>query len=196
MSALGFEAVAAELSAPSGVDAVLAALGDRPIDVLINNAGAGADHDFRSGLPDLAATDRCIVLNLHAPIHLITRLMPMLRGRPEAMIVNVTSGLAIAPRAGSPVYCATKAALRSYTLALRAQLAGTAIHVIEALPPVVDTKMTAGRNQRKMSAAECARQIIVAMQRNAPEANVGLTRLLRAVYSLSPAFARKVMLRY
>ena len=113
MAALGCEAVSAELSAPSGIDSVMAALGDRPIDVLINNAGAGADHDFRTGLSDLAATDRCLVLNLHTPIHLITRLMPVLRGRPEAMIVNVTSGLAIAPGAGSPVYCAPQAALRS-----------------------------------------------------------------------------------
>ncbi len=41
------------------------------------------------------------------------------------MIVNVTSGLAIAPSAGSPVYRGTKAGLRSFTMALRAQLAGT-----------------------------------------------------------------------
>ncbi|WP_298199767.1 SDR family oxidoreductase [Novosphingobium sp.] len=196
MAGQGFETVAAELSGPEGVEAVLAALGSRPVDVLINNAGAGSSHDFRVAPPDLADNDRCIFLNLNAPIHLITRLMPVLRARPEAMIVNVTSGLAIAPRSGSPVYCATKAALRSYTQALRAQLAGTGIHVLEALPPVVETKMTAGRNQRKMPASECARQIIVAMQRNAPEANVGLTRLLRTVYSLSPALARKVMLRF
>lgn len=196
MAAQGFETIAAELSGPDGVAAVLAGLGDRPIDVLVNNAGAGTGHDFRLAAPDLADNDRCIFLNLNAPIHLITRLMPVLRARGEAMIVNVTSGLAIAPRSGSPVYCATKAALRSYTQALRAQLAGTGIHVLEALPPVVETKMTAGRNQRKMPAAECARQIIVAMQRNAPEANVGLTRLLRTVYSLSPALARKVMLRF
>ena len=196
MAGQGFETIAAELSGPAGVEAVPAALGDRPVDVLINNAGAGSGHDFRVAPPDLADNDGCIFLNLHAPIHLITRLMSMLQGRPEAMIVNVTSGLAIAPRSGAPVYCATKAGLRSYTQALRAQLAGTRIHVLEALPPVVETKMTAGRNQRKMPAAECARQILVAMQRNAPEANVGLTRLLRAVYSVSPALARTVMLRY
>lgn len=196
MQALGFETISAELSTPAGVDAVLAGLAGRPIDILINNAGAGSDHDFRVAPPDLADNDRCIFLNLNAPIHLITHLMPSLKARREAMIVNVTSGLAIAPRAGGPVYCATKAALRSYTQALRAQLAGTKVHVLEALPPVVETKLTAGRTSKKMSPVECARQIVAAMQRNAHEANVGMVKLLQAVHSLSPALARKIMLRF
>ena len=196
MKALGFETIAAELSNDAGVAAILAALAARPIDILINNAGAGSDHDFRETTPDLADNDRAIFLNLNAPIHLITQLMPVLRSRPEAMIVNVTSGLAIAPRAGGPVYCATKAALRSYSQALRAQLAGTNIHVLEALPPVVETKLTAGRGNRKMAPAECARQMVVAMERNANEANIGLVKLLQAVHSLSPALARRIMLRF
>ncbi|MFM7027455.1 MAG: SDR family oxidoreductase [Chakrabartia sp.] len=196
MQALGFETIKAELSSPAGIDAVLAGLAGRPVDILINNAGAGSDHDFREGDPYLADNDRCIFLNLNAPIHLITRLMPVLKSRPEAMIVNVTSGLAIAPRAGGPVYCATKAALRSYTQAIRAQLAGTPIHILEALPPVVETKLTAGRGSKKMAPTECARQIVSAMQRNAAEANVGLVKLLQAVHSLSPALARKIMLRF
>ena len=196
MAAAGFETIKADLSQQDGVDIVLKMVGSRPIDILINNAGAGSDHDFRVAPPDLADNDRCIFLNLNAPIHLITHLIPVLKARPEAMIVNVTSGLAIAPRAGGPVYCATKAALRSYTQAIRAQLAGTNIHVLEALPPVVETKLTAGRGSKKMAPADCARQIIAAMQRNANEANVGLVKLLQAVHSLSPALARKIMLRF
>lgn len=196
MQSLGLEVITADLSQPDGVEAVLKGLGKRPIDILINNAGAGSDHDFREAQPDLADNDRCIFLNLNAPIHLITRMMAGLRSRPEAMIVNVTSGLAIAPRAGGPVYCATKAALRSYTQALRAQLAGTSIHVLEALPPVVETKLTAGRGSRKMAPAECARQIVVGMEKNAQEANVGMVKLLQAVHSMSPALARKIMIRF
>jgi uncharacterized oxidoreductase len=192
----GFEVITADLSVAAGVDALLAGVAGRTIEILINNAGAGSDHDFREGAPDLADNDACIALNLNAPIHIITRLMPKLRERPEAMIVNVTSGLAIAPRAGGPIYCATKAGLRSYTQALRAQLKETRIHVLEALPPVVETKLTAGRGNRKMSAADCAAQIISAMERNADEANVGMVKLLQLVHSLSPALARKVMLRF
>jgi uncharacterized oxidoreductase len=192
----GFEVVAADLSNQAGIETLVKAVEGRPIDILINNAGAGSDHDFREAAPNLADNDACIFLNLNAPIHLITRMMPMLRSRKEAMIVNVTSGLAVAPRAGGPVYCATKAGLRSYTQALRRQLAGTGIHVLEALPPVVDTKMTAGRGNRKMPAAECARQIVVAMERNANEANVGMVKALQVLNSISPALARQVMIRF
>jgi uncharacterized oxidoreductase len=196
MRAEGFEAIAADLSSAEGVDALLAALGERSFDILVNNAGQGVDHDFRIALPNSDAADDCIYANLNAPIRLITALVPMLGRRPAAAIVNVSSGLAIAPRAGSPVYCATKAALRSYTMALRKQLEHTNIHVIEALPPVVDTQMTADRQTPKMPAAECAAQIVDAIVSNADEANVGQVKLLRAVYSISPALARRVMLRF
>jgi uncharacterized oxidoreductase len=193
----GFEVIEADLSTKAGVDQLIAGLAGRDIDILVNNAGTGADHDFReAGLPDLAVADAGIFLNLNAPIHLITALMPVLTSRPEAMIVNVTSGLAIAPRAGGPVYCATKAGLRSYTQALRAQLAGTAVHVLEVLPPVVETKMTVSLNGAKMPPQECARQIISAMQRNADEANVGIVKLLQIVNSISPALARQIMIRF
>lgn len=193
----GFEVIEADLGTPAGIDALIAAMAGRSIDILVNNAGTSADHDFRNAeLPDLPTADAGIFLNLNAPIHLITALMPMLRSRPEAMIVNVTSGLAIAPRAGGPVYCATKAALRSYTQALRQQLKGTSMHVLEALPPVVETKMTAGRDNRKMPADECARQFVTAMERNADEANVGLVKLLQLVHSISPKLARSIMIRF
>ena len=192
----GFEVIAVDLSTQAGVDALISGVGERKIDILVNNAGVGSDHDFREAAPDLADNDASIFLNLNAPMHLITRLMPMLRSRPEAMIVNVTSGLAIAPNAGGAVYCATKAGLRSYTQSLRAQLAGTNIHVLEALPPVVETKMTAGRANKKMSASDCAAAFVSAMENNADEANVGMVKVLRIVHSLSPALARQVMIRF
>lgn len=196
MRADGFVALAADLSSAAGVDALLKAWGDRPLDILINNAGQGVDHDFREHAPDADAADDCIYANLNAPIRLIAALLPRLHSLPEAAIVNVTSGLAIAPNAGSPVYCATKAALRSYTQALRAQVGGATFHVIEALPPVVDTQMTSGRKGKKMPADECARQIVSAIESNRNEVNVGMVKLLKRVHSVSPAAARKVMLRF
>ncbi|WP_129791204.1 SDR family oxidoreductase [Sphingosinicella sp. CPCC 101087] len=194
-AAEGFDTLAADLASAQGVDAVVRALDGKAIDLLVNNAGAGASYDVSAPV-DLAQVDRCIFLNLVAPIHLSTRLLPMLRARPQAMIVNITSGLAVAPRAGSPVYCATKAGLRSFTMALRAQLAGSSVRVLEVLPPVVETRMTAANSHRKMPVGECARQIVRAIEQDRDEANVGATRLLRLVYSVSPALARQIMLRY
>lgn len=191
----GLEAIDADLSTMSGIDKIVDVVRQWPIDILVNNAGMGAPYDIAAPV-DLARVDQCIALNLTAPIHLITRLIDGLRARPEAMIVNVTSGLAIAPTKGSPVYCATKAALRSFTMALRAQLADTGVHVMEVLPPVVDTQMTAGQPHKKMPVADCARQIIVAIEANTPEAAVGMTKLLSIVHNISPAIARRVMLNY
>jgi len=198
MQGEGFETISANLSDAAGVDALLAEWGTRAIDVLLNNAGQLVDHDFRAksggGAVDADAADDCIYANLSAPIRLITGLIGHLKARPVAAIVNVTSGLAIAPAARQPVYCATKAGLRFYTLSLREQLKDTNIRVIEALPPVVDTQMNDGNPMKKMPA--CARQIVVAIERDKDEANIGMTKALRVTESVSPALARAVTLRF
>ena len=192
----GLEAIQADLSTADGCSTLAAALSGRPIDMLINNAGMSGN--FGPGEPlDLALTDQAIFLNLNAPLHLIGHFLPGLLQRPEAVVVNVTSGLAIAPRSGGPVYCATKAGLRSFTQSLRHNLRGTNVHVIEALPPVVDTAMTRGRvNGKKMSAQDCAAEIVDAIATNAKEANVGMVKLLRLVYSISPALTRRIMIKF
>jgi len=104
--------------------------------------------------------------------------------------------LAIAPAARQPVYCATKAGLRFYTLALREQLKGSAIEVIEALPPVVDTQMNDGTAMKKMPVEECARQILSAIERGQHEANIGMTKALRMVEAVAPWLARRMTLRF
>jgi uncharacterized oxidoreductase len=192
----GFECIAADLSSAAGVDALVAAWGDRELDVLLNNAGQLVDHDFRQAPPDPDAADVAIYANLNAPIRLTVALMELLKARPKAAVVNVTSGLAIAPAARTPVYCATKAGLRFYSLALREQLKGTNISVIEALPPVVDTQMNDGNPMKKMPPQECARQIIEAIEKDRDEANIGMTKSLRMMESLSPALAKSITLRF
>lgn len=186
----GDDAISADLSTAEGCAALVAAFGDTPIDILVNNAGMAGNFGPDEPL-DLALTDRAIFLNLNAPIHLTGLLLEKLKARPQAAIVNVTSGLAIAPRAGGPVYCASKAALRSFTQAMRHNLKGSNVRMIEALPPVVDTAMTAARDGGKMSPHECARQIVAAIERDRAEANVGIVKLLQLVHSVSPALARR-----
>ena len=192
----GFLAISADLSSAEGVDALVAAWGGRELDILVNNAGMLIDHDFREKAPDPAEADAGIYTNLNAPIRLTVAMMPVLTRRPEAAIVMVTSGLAIAPTSRQPVYCATKAGLRSYTMALREQLKGHPIHVIEALPPVVDTAMNAGNKMKKMAPQECARHIIEAIENDRDEAMIGDVRTLRRVEGFSPSLARKLMIRF
>ncbi len=187
-------AIAVDLSTAAGCDELVSELADRQIDILVNNAGN--DPAFVVGRPiDVDALDRAMYLNLQAPIRIIAGLLPGLLQRPSAAIVNVTSGLAIAGSASTPVYCAAKAGLRHFTLALRGQLRGTSVTLIEALPPMVDTAMTRAIDQRgKISPAVCAAAIVSAIRSDSNEANIGQVRLLRAIYSISPAFARRLML--
>ncbi|MEQ8310979.1 MAG: SDR family NAD(P)-dependent oxidoreductase [Sphingopyxis sp.] len=195
MAALGFGTIAGDLSTPAGIDAVVGGVAGKPLALLVNNAGVGSAYE----LDDPAALDsaaHCIRTNLDAPIALCTRLLPVLRAQREAAIVNVTSGLAIAPRAGGPIYCATKAALRSYTQAIRHQLKDSNVRVIEALPPVVETSMTAGRAGKKMRAHDCAAEIVHGIRTGKKEVNVGMVKMLQLVHSISPALARRIMIRY
>jgi uncharacterized oxidoreductase len=93
---------------------------------------------------DLNDAEAIVTTNLLGPIRLTAALMPHLQKQPHAAIVNVSSGLAFLPLAQTPTYCATKAAIHSYTEALRYQLRGTPIEVIELIPPYVATNLMSG----------------------------------------------------
>lgn len=121
------------------VEAVTARFPD--LDVLVNNAGT------QTRLPSIkqpqpwARHAQEIAINLEAPMHLSMLLVPRLLQRSSAAIINVSSGLAFSPIAFMPTYCATKAALHSFTLSLRRQLADTAVAVVEIVPPMVNTDL-------------------------------------------------------
>lgn len=195
MQALGFGTIAGDLSEAAGIDAIVESVAGKPLALLVNNAGLGSDYD-PGNAATLASAARCIDTNLYAPIALVTRLLPQLRAQGKAMIVNVTSGLAIAPRANGAIYCATKAALRSYTQAIRHLLKGSGVHVMEALPPLVATNMTSGRGGRMMTARDCAAEIVRGIRADSDEVAVGQTKILRLVHSISPALARRIMIKY
>ena len=93
--------------------------------------------------PDAEVIGDVISTNLLGPLLLTAHLLPALRRRPSALIVNVTSSLAFVPKAGLPTYCATKAAMHSYTESLRFQLRDSTIRVVEIPPPRVYTDATA-----------------------------------------------------
>ena len=110
------------------------------LNVLVNNAGIQQRIAMREP-PDWETLRAELAINLDAPIHLAALFIPRFLGLKEAAIVNVTSGLSFSPLANVPVYSATKAALRSFTLSLRHQLAGTSVEVVEIIPPAVDTDL-------------------------------------------------------
>lgn len=131
-------------SAAGVADFVERLLAEHPaVNVLINNAGImrmeALDHSR-----DLADAEATTVTNLLGPIRLIDGLVDHLSAQPDAVIVNVTSGLAFVPLVSAPTYSATKAAMHSYTVAMREALKGK-IEVIELAPPAVQTGLTPGQ---------------------------------------------------
>ncbi|WP_431563004.1 SDR family oxidoreductase [Sphingopyxis sp.] len=196
MAGLGFGTIAGDLSTAAGLDAVVAGVSGKPIALLVNNAGVGAMDYSVDDPANLATAVNCLHTNLDAPIALCAHLIPALRAQPEAAIVNVTSGLAIAPCGSGAVYCATKAGLRAYTQALRYVLKDSNVRVIEALPPVVATNMTAKRDGKKMTAHDCAAEIVRGIRTGKTEINVGMVKMLQLVHSISPALARRIMIKF
>ena len=112
------------------------------LNVLVHNAGIMRMEDFHAAPDYLADAEATIATNLLGPIRLTAALLPRLKKQPAATIMTVTSGLAFVPLAGFPTYCATKAALHSYSESLRYQLKDTKVEVIELPPPYVQTELT------------------------------------------------------
>lgn len=113
---------------------------DHPdLNVVIHNAGISRLESVKEGKTD--DVEAMVATNLLAPIRLTAALLPLLITQPQAAIITVSSGLAFVPLAMYPTYCATKAAIHSYTQSLRYQIKDTAVQVLELIPPYVQTDL-------------------------------------------------------
>lgn len=117
------------------------------LNILINNAGIMRRENLTE-TRDLHDAEQTIIANLLGPIRLTNALTDHLASQPDAVIVNVSSGLAFVPLSATPTYNATKAAIHSYTVSLREQLKGK-VEVIELAPPAVQTELTPGQSTRE-----------------------------------------------
>jgi uncharacterized oxidoreductase len=157
----------------------------KQLNILVNNAGIQRQVNFLKGPGDLGQADEEIATNLIAPIHLSAQLIPQLRRKKEAAIVNISSGLAYTPLAAVPVYCATKAAVHSWSLSLRHQLRKSSVHVFDVAPPMVATELS-GRRKRPedgeyvMSAEDVAAGVMQALEKNQYEVALGTAANLMA----------------
>lgn len=111
------------------------------LNVLINNAGIMQPEDWTGVAIDTGTAEATIATNLLAPIRLTAALLPLLRAQAAATVMTVSSGLAFLPLAATPTYCATKAAIHSFSESLRYQLKDTKVEVVELAPPYVQTEL-------------------------------------------------------
>jgi len=110
------------------------------LNVLINNAGI-MKPDGVAGVVDDALVASIVTTNLLGPIRMTSALIEHLKKQEAATVINVTSGLAFVPLAMTATYCATKAAMHSYSQSQRYLLKGSNVRVLELAPPYVQTEL-------------------------------------------------------
>jgi len=113
------------------------------LNVVIHNAGIMKPESLKDAA--VADAEAMVTTNLLGPIRLNAALLPFLLKQPNPVIMTVSSGLAFVPLAMTPTYCATKAAIHSYTQSMRYQLKDTKAQVLELIPPYVQTELMGPR---------------------------------------------------
>lgn len=166
------------------------------IDVLINNAGVQYTPQFLEDDFQIETVKKEVHTNFTSICYLIYCLMPSLTKKSDSTILNINSGLGLAPKTSSAVYCATKAALNSFSISLRYQLEETNISVLQAFLPLVDTKMTYGRGKGKITADEAASSIIVGLSQGKESNYIGKVKILAFLLRVIPSVARNIMKRW
>ncbi len=140
----GMKAMLLDMDQPEDIQRVAAQIkSEMPrLNVLINNAGIMKPENFKAGIEALQTAEANITTNLLGPLRLTMALLPAMLTQPKATVITVTSGLAFVPIAPFASYCATKAAMHTWTQSLRYQLRDTSVEVLELVPPYLQTELT------------------------------------------------------
>ena len=167
------------------------------IDILVNNAGIMNLIDAGNEENDLQKLLQEIDINYNSPIRLLHYFLPQLKQSENAILINVSSGLAYVPFSQAPVYSGTKSALHFWTQAIRPQLKPHHIKVVELLPPVVDTPLAQGAdiaeddNLKPMPTHKLAELFWKDFIKGKEEITPGMSSNLRLMSRLAPKFIFK-----
>jgi short-subunit dehydrogenase involved in D-alanine esterification of teichoic acids len=196
----GMEAFAMDVSVESDVQRLYKALSKKypALDVVINNAGLMLWPDFGSGdrLNDHLFQE--IDVNLKGLIRMTATFLPLLKQQKEATLINVSSGLAYVPLAPTPIYCATKAAVHSFTDSLRYQLRKTSVEVLELAPPAVKTDLgeapgQPNRDYPRMPLDRFIKETMAALGSGKKELLIGGAKFLKTGSRFFPGRAFKML---
>jgi len=209
----GMSSVVLDVTEPEAIRRVAAkVIGDFPaLNCVVNNAGVQTHVSFSAdGSLDDERLQAEIATNLLGPIRVTAAFLPQLtkiagkspllpiRGKNGApIVINVSSGLGFVPMARFPVYCATKAAIHSWTMSLRQQLRGPGVDVVEIVPPWVATELggmgkpdTTAERRGPMALDAFIRETMLELETGAEEVVVAEAK--RLVAATSPETVKKV----
>ncbi|OOQ57556.1 SDR family oxidoreductase [Mucilaginibacter pedocola] len=169
-----------DVTSAEDTDKLVAYLAEKhpALDVLINNAGQAFYYNLATDANTYEKASAEMLTNFTAILRLTDKLLPGLKARPEAAIVNVSSILGLAPHYTIPTYSASKAALHAYTQSLRYSLLknDSTVKVFELMPPLVNTdfsKEIGGENG--IPASQVATELLQAFETDTYEVHVGGT---------------------
>lgn len=164
------------------------------LDVLMNNAGIMVHRNLRGPASDLNGLTAEIDVNLGGTIRATSAFIDILTAN-KGTVINVSSGLAFVPLSSAPIYCATKAAVHSYTQSLRFQLEQSGVEVIELMPPAVKTALSAdlpeGGLVSLITTDELLKQTFAAFKKGKLEIRPGQANLLALMRRLAPGFMNR-----
>lgn len=165
------------------------------LNIVINNAGKVFVYDLvGEGADGFDKAGQEMQTNFLSIVRLNEKLLPLLRRQPEAAIVNVSSIVAFAAAAPMATYSASKAALRSYTQALRHVLRSTNVKVFELMPPLVDTEFSKEiGGHRGIKPLVVAEELLKGLKEDRFEIRVAGTDDLYKVFLNSPEQALQVL---
>lgn len=158
------------------------------LDILVNNAGVLVERDFAQG--PSAASNPCagleaeIAVNLTAPIELTGA--TLVRWPTLKAVALVSSGYALVSPCCAPTYGATKAGLHGFADGLRRQLVSRGTHVLEVLPPAVDTPATHRSKASKIAPSVVAKATLSAIAARRSVALMGQAPLLPLMLRIAP----------
>jgi uncharacterized oxidoreductase len=168
-------------------------LQNHEINIIINNAGIQNNYNWFEEKDGFAKIQNEITINYTSPMLLIYGLLPILNSQPSSAIINISSGLAFAPKTSAPIYCGIKSAIHNSTKAIRYQLENTNIKVFEIIPPLVDTAMTKGRGSGKITPKQLVDEFMTNLKNDKFESNIGKTKYFRLLQRILPKLADKIL---
>ena len=190
------QAIRSDVADPAQIAALARNIKDNypKLDVLMNNAGIMLHKNLKVPAPDLDGLIAEVNINVAGVMRMSSAFIDILTAN-EGTIINVSSGLAFVPLPSAPIYSATKAAVHAYTQSLRFQLEETGVEVIELMPPVVKTDLSAemseGDGVTVITTDELVKQSFASLKAGALEIRPGQAKQLAFMRRFAPNFINR-----
>jgi uncharacterized oxidoreductase len=152
------------------------------LNVLINNAGIMRMEDVKGSPSAVATAEDEVTTNLLGTIRTSAAILPHLLEKADGTLITVSSGLAFVPVTAAPAYCATKAAIHSWSISMRDQLKDTSVAVVEIAPPYVQTELLGPQqasDPHAMPLEDFIRETLALLERGDDEVIVDYCKPLR-----------------